>query len=294
MNTAYVDGSVLCAGPVGAHRVAYREWGGWRDRTASDSSPPPVLVCVHGLTRNGLDFDTLGAALGGEFRVICPDLPGRGSSDWLSDPSYYRLETYVADMLELLRQLGVQHVHWLGTSLGGLVGMLLASLPDSPVVRLVLNDIGPRIERVALQRIAGYVGQTRVFSDIHEAERYVRLVSAPFGALSDADWQHLTQVVLRPRREGGFEFNYDPAIAEAFRRVTAASDFDLWPFYRRIRCPTLVMRGELSDLLSRESAAEMAACGPHARVVEIAGVGHAPMFLDPAQIALVRGFFQAR
>ena len=290
METAYVDRTVLCSALVGAHRVAYRAWGDWSSAPGDGAKAPPVLVCLHGLTRNGRDFDALGAALGAEFRVICPDLPGRGRSDWLPDAASYRIEQYVADMLSLLSSLGVRRVNWLGTSLGGLVGLVLASLPDSPVERLVLNDIGPGIEPAAMQRIASYVGRTLHFADEQEAERYVRLVSGPFGQLSDADWQHLTRVVLRPRPKGGFEFNYDPAIAEAFRRVTADTDFDLWPYYRRITCPTLVVRGESSDLLSRETAAAMATCGPHPRVVEIAGVGHAPMFLDAGQIALVRDF----
>lgn len=287
MDTPHVDRSVLCASPGGLHRVAYREWGG-----GEGARDKPALVCLHGLTRNGRDFDALGAALGDEFRVVCPDLPGRGRSDWLADADSYGLGQYVADMVTLIARLDVERVCWLGTSLGGLVGMLLAGLPETPIERLLLNDIGPRLEAAALRRIGDYLGRAPSFADEAEAERYVRRVSAPFGALADADWQHLTRVVLRRTLDGGYELNFDPAIAESFRRAASTGEIDLWPCYEQIVCPTLLVRGAESDLLSRTTVRRMAACGPRPKCVEIAGVGHAPTFIAPEQIALARAFFR--
>ena len=296
MDTPYVDRSVLCASPGGLHRVAYREWGGRGVRGDEHGRDKPVLLCLHGLTRNGRDFDALGAALGGEFRVVCPDLPGRGRSDWLPDPGGYGLEQYVSDMMTLIARLDVERVGWLGTSLGGLVGMCLAGHPEAPIERLLLNDIGPRLEAAALRRIGDYLGRAPAFADEAEAERYVRRVSAPFGTLSDADWRHLTQVVLRRTLDGGYELNFDPAIAESFRRATdgGGSDLDLWSSYEKIVCPTLLVRGAESDLLSRATVRRMAACGPRPQCIEIAGVGHAPMFIVPEQIALAHDFFRPR
>ena len=279
----YVDRTVQCASPVGLHRMAYREWG------AADN--PRVLICVHGLTRNGQDFDPLASALASEFRVICPDIVGRGRSEWLPSASLYGIPQYVADMVTLIARLDVECVSWLGTSLGGLVGMALASLDGSPVSRLLLNDLGPRIEAVALRRIADYLGRAPRFASEEEAERYIRQVGTPYGSLSSAQWRHLTRVVLRRVADGGFELNFDPAIAESFRLAIAGGDIDLWPVYERIRCPTLLVRGELSDLLSRETAQAMAERGPRPRVIEVPRVGHAPMFLDEAQIAIARDFF---
>ena len=279
----YVDRTVQCASPVGLHRMAYREWG------AADN--PRVLICVHGLTRNGQDFDPLASALASEFRVICPDIVGRGRSEWLPSASLYGIPQYVADMVTLIARLDVECVSWLGTSLGGLVGMALASLDGSPVSRLLLNDLGPRIEAVALRRIADYLGRAPRFASEEDAERYIRQVGAPYGSLSGAQWRHLTRVVLRRVADGGFELNFDPAIAESFRLAIAGGDIDLWPVYERIRCPTLLVRGELSDLLSRETAQAMAERGPRPRVIEVPRVGHAPMFLDEAQIAIARDFF---
>ena len=195
--------------------------------------------------------------------------------------------------MTLIARLDVERVCWLGTSLGGLVGMALAGLPGSPIERLLLNDVGPRLEAEALRRIGSYLGRAPRFADFAEAERYVRLVGAPFGALPDADWRHLTEVVLRPLPEGGYALNFDPAIVESFRRAASSDALDLWACFERMTCPTLLVRGASSDLLSRATASEMAARGPRPRVVEIAGVGHAPMFLDAQQIALARDFFRA-
>lgn len=274
--------TVQCLGPHGLHRMAYRQWG--------DPGNERVLVCVHGLSRNGRDFDFLARALCDRYRVICPDVPGRGKSDWLPVKDDYALPTYVNDMVTLIARLNVEEVHWVGTSMGGLIGMTLASLPGSPVTRLVLNDVGPVITAVSLKRLAEYLGRAPVFASMDEAEAYIRTISAPFGRLSDAQWRHLTKNVVRPGKDGGYELHYDPGIAEPFRKAMSEEDVSMWPVYDAVRCPTLLMRGEESDLLTAATAAEMAQRGPRARVVEIPGVGHAPMFLDETQAGIVRSF----
>jgi pimeloyl-ACP methyl ester carboxylesterase len=273
---------VRCASPKGLHRIAYHEWG--------DPQNGRVLICVHGLTRCARDFDALAGALREYYRVVCPDIAGRGDSDWLADPMLYQLPQYVADVVTLIARLDVESVHWVGTSMGGLIGMALASMQQSPVARLVVNDAGPVIARASLERIATYLGGAPVFPSLEAAEQYVRAVSAPFGPHSDAQWRFLTEVVLRPAGGGGYRMHYDPAIAQPFRATMPEKDLELWPLWDAIRCPTLVVRGEQSDLLTRETCAQMAERGPKARVVEIPGIGHAPTLMHEEQIAVVRGF----
>lgn len=182
--------SVQCASPSGLHRMAYTEWG--------DPANPQVLVCVHGLSRNGRDFDDLARAMTDSHRVVCPDIVGRGRSDWLRDPSGYGVPQYVTDMMVLIARLDVETVQWLGTSMGGLIGMVLASLPGTPVSRLLLNDVGPAISSESIRRIGEYIGRAPRFAGLEEAERYIRAVSAPFGALSDTQWRALTESSVRP------------------------------------------------------------------------------------------------
>lgn len=278
---------VLCAGSKGLHRMRYTEWG--------DPSNPRVLVCVHGLTRNGRDFDALAAAMSAHYRVVCPDIAGRGRSDWLADPAGYGIPQYVADMMVLLARLDVPAVHWFGTSMGGLIGMAIASQKNSPISRLFLNDVGPLITADSLRRIGEYVGKAPHFADYAAAEQYIRIVSAPFGSLSDEQWRHLTESSIRQEADGKWTMVYDPAIGEPFRAASLAhQDIDLWPIYDAIRCPTLVTRGAQSDLLTPETHAEMAKRGPRALLREIPDVGHAPMFLDEAQVAVVKEFLLAK
>lgn len=278
--------TVQCLSPAGLHRMAYTEWG--------DPYNPKVLVCVHGLTRCGRDFDFLAESLAGEYRVVCPDVVGRGKSDWLKFKALYGIPQYAADMVTLLARLDVAAVHWLGTSMGGLIGMALAAQENTPITRLVLNDVGPSITAVSLQRIGDYLGQAPRFDNVAQAEAFVRFISAPFGHLSDLQWRHLTTHVVRTAADGKIEFCYDPGIAEPFRQDQGdGQDIDLWPLYDAISCPTLVMRGALSDLLLPETVAQMANRGPHALTVEIPGVGHAPMLLDEAQVSVVRDFLLA-
>lgn len=275
---------VQCMGPHGLHHMAYAEWG--------DPDNPAVLICVHGLTRNGRDFDFLARALAERYRVVCPDVAGRGLSDWLAVKDDYAIPTYAADMVTLIARLGVERVHWVGTSMGGLIGMLLASLPGTPVTRLVLNDVGPVVTAASIARIAEYVGQDPVFADLAAAEAYIRAVSLPFGALSDEEWRHLTVHSVKPA-EGGCQFRYDPGVAEPFRKSPLVEDVSLWDLYDRIGCPTLVLRGAESDLLLADTVAEMGRRGPRAGVVEVPAVGHAPMLMNPSQIRLVADFLLA-
>jgi len=274
--------SLQCASARGLHRIAYLEWGDPRNRD--------VLLCVHGLTRSAHDFDELARALASHFRIACPDLAGRGDSDRLSDPALYNVPQYVADMVTLIARLDTESVNWLGTSVGGLIGMALAAQAGTPVKRLILNDVGPVISRVALERIGSYVGNAPVFASLEEAERYVRSISVPFGPHSEAQWRFLTENWVRKEADGRWRPRYDPRIAEPYRASMPEKDLELWSIYDAIRCPTLVIRGAQSDLLSRATTAEMARRGPKAKVTEIPGVGHAPTLLSAEQIGVVRDF----
>ena len=272
---------LACLGPHGFHELAYTEWG--------DPDHEHVVVCVHGLTRNGRDFDPLASRLAARCRVLCPDVAGRGHSEWLQDKADYGYPTYLADMAALVARSGARQVDWVGTSMGGLIGTFLAATPGTPIRRMVVNDVGPFIPRAALERIAAYVGTDPRFADLAEAEAYLRRVHAPFGPLSDAQWHHLATHGTRPRSEGGFGLAYDPGIAEAFRGGVA--DVDLWPVWDRVGCEVLVVRGAESDLLDAATARRMVeALGARARLVEFAGIGHAPAFMAEDQIAAVESF----
>jgi pimeloyl-ACP methyl ester carboxylesterase len=274
---------VHCLGSTGAHRMSCVEWG--------DTSNPRVLVCVHGLTRNARDFDDLAQALSAHYRVICPDIVGRGESDWLAEKLAYTIPNYVMDIVQMLHHFGIKEVDWLGTSMGGLIGMGLAAQPKSPIRRLVLNDVGPVITAVSLQRIGAYVGRAPEFPSFDAAEQFIRGVSADFGDLTDAQWRHLTQYSVK--QEGaGWKMRYDPGIGDAFRAGPMA-DVAIWPIYDAIHCPTLVIRGARSDLLLAETVQEMTRRGPRAKAVEIPNVGHAPMLMDAGQIDIVRNFLLA-
>lgn len=293
---------VQCLSPRGRHRVAYWEWG------AADH--PHVVVCVHGLTRQGRDFDTLARDLAPHCRVICPDVAGRGHSDRLADPLLYGVPTYVADMVTLLARLGVPQVDWVGTSMGGLIGLGVASLPGPdaahtrdglpppPLVRrLVLNDVGPTIEPAALQRIGGYVGRPARWPTVQAAADALWELSRGFGPHTPAQWLALTRPQLVAAPEGGFMSHYDPGIALPFKAVTpelaAAGEAALWAAYDRLSCPTLLLRGAESDLLSDATAQAMTQRGPRARRVDFAGVGHAPTLVAEEQRAVVRDFLLA-
>lgn len=272
---------VQCISPSGLHRMAYYEWG------AADN--PRVLLCVHGLTRSGRDFATLAAALADDYRVVCPDVVGRGRSDWLADKAGYHIQQYLADMVTLIARLDVEEVSWLGTSMGGLIGMVFAAQQGTPIKRLLLNDAGPLVTAVSLERIGEYLGRDPRFDSIAAAEQFVRQVSAPFGPHTDAQWRVLTENVVRQAADGMIEFCYDPGIAQSYQDMAGKQvDIELWPFWDMIQCPTLVLRGAQSDLLRADTVREMAVRGPRAQCVEFAGVGHAPTLMQPDQIAAVK------
>ena len=280
---------VQCLAPEGLHRMAYWEWG--------DAANPKVLVCVHGLSRQGRDFDTFARAMSAEYRVVCPDVVGRGQSDWLKNPASYAIPVYVADMVTLLARLDATEVHWVGTSMGGLIGLGLAALAESPIRRLVLNDVGPAIEVAALARIGTYLGAPAHWKTVDEAADALLAISRSFGPHSREEWLALTRPQLKADGDG-FKPHYDPAIAVPFRAVTpelaAAGEGMLWHAWDSLKCPTLVLRGAESDLLSRATADAMAQRGPRARVHEVDGVGHAPTLVHADQIAVVRDFLLGR
>lgn len=276
---AMTSNSFLGLGPHGFHRIRYTQWG--------DPANDKVLICVHGLTRNARDFDFLAAVLESQYRVICPDVPGRGQSEWLSHKEDYNYPLYMADMAALIARSGAERVDWLGTSMGGLIGMLLAAQPGSPIRKLIMNDVGPYIPKAGLERIAEYVGKPLRFANLEELERYLRVIAAPFGPLSDDQWRHLAVHSVRQLQSGEYVFAYDPGIAEPFKG-DKLEDIDLWPVWDTVRCPVLVIRGAESDVLARDDAKAMQERGPQAELVEFAGIGHAPTLMTDDQIAVVR------
>ncbi|MYM83914.1 alpha/beta fold hydrolase [Duganella sp. FT50W] len=282
--------SVQCLSLAGLHRMSYKEWG--------DASNPNVLLCVHGVTRVGDDFDTMARALAADYRVIAPDIVGRGRSDWLKNPQLYVIPQYVSDIVTLLARVlpdpESQKVDWFGTSMGGLIGMGLASLPDNPIRKLVLNDIGPTLAPQAMQRIGDYIGQDLRFDSFEAGAQFVRDVSVSFGEHTPEEWRKLAADVLRQDKDGKWGRHYDMGLAAPFRAVTperaAADQAMLWAAYDAIRCPTLLVRGAESDLLSRDTALAMTQRGPKAQLVEIPKVGHAPTFVHDDQIQIAKQF----
>jgi pimeloyl-ACP methyl ester carboxylesterase len=260
---------------AGFHDIAYVEWG--------DNGRAPPVICVHGLTRNGRDFDRLAAALAPDRTVVCPDIVGRGSSTWLADPAGYGYAQYCADMVALIARVGCEAVDWVGTSMGGLIGMMLAAQPNTPIRRLVLNDVGPFVPRQAIRRLADYVGKDPLFPGLDGLQAYLRQVHAPFGALDDAAWMHLALHGHRRLPDGRYGLAYDPAIGRGFE-AAADQDIDLWAIWEKVHCPVLLLRGAESDILPADTARRMAG---RAELVEIAGVGHAPSLMVEAQIAIL-------
>ncbi len=274
-------------GRDGFRRLAYAEWG--------SAKAERTIVCVHGVSRTGRDFDVLAASLAlSGARVVAPDLPGRGRSEWLSSPTHYTDRAYTRAMATLIARLDVDQVDWIGTSLGGHIGMLLAAEVGSPIRRLVLNDFGARVSAVSLRRIGGYLRQDWRFDSIEQAEAHLREIHAPFGALTDAQWHHLAQHSTVATESAGLRFHFDPAIASRFA-VPIMFDVVLWPLWETVACPVLILRGENSDLLSDATVREMQRRGVagragHVQAVHLAGCGHAPALMDTEQIELVRDF----
>ncbi|CAB3784001.1 2-succinyl-6-hydroxy-2, 4-cyclohexadiene-1-carboxylate synthase [Paraburkholderia ultramafica] len=277
---------VQCASAAGLHRVAYTEWG--------DPDNPRVLLCVHGLTRSGRDFDRVAAEFAGTYRVVCPDVVGRGLSSWLANPNFYGIPQYVADMVTLIARLDVETIDWFGTSMGGLIGLGLAGLPETPIRKLLLNDVGPHLEPGAVQRIGDYLGKPARFETLQQGIDYAALLAQTFGPLTPDEWREINTPLLH-EQDGGWSLRYDPRIALPFAAVTEEAtklgEAALWHSLASFQGPVLVVRGEQSDLLSRETVAKMVETGRAVASVEIAGVGHAPAFLAADQIDVARQFF---
>lgn len=280
MRNFYVTGQ----SSAGAHRLHVTDWG--------EADNPHVLICVHGLTRCGRDFDVLAQAMSPHYRVLCPDVVGRGQSGWLDNKADYNVPQYVSDMVRLIARSGAKKVHWVGTSMGGIIGMVLAAQPHSPITRFVINDIGPFIPKASLERIARYMNPVAnpLFDSIDTAVAVVRSVS-PFGPLTDAQWHQLTLPIVKQLPDGKWQFRYDPAIAVPLKAQTVG-DIDLGEFWNKITCPVLVTRGADSDLLLKSTFEQMCA-RPNVRGVEFAATGHAPMFQDDASIEIVKSFLLA-
>lgn len=298
---------VMCANTVGTHRMAYWEWG--------DPDNDQVLLCVHGLTRTGRDFDEIARRLSAHYRVVCPDVVGRGKSDWLINPAGYVVPQYVADMLTLIARLRPARLDWIGTSMGGLIGLglvgaLLMSSTARPdrgrfgldasqtvnIGKIVLNDIGPNLNQDGLGRIADYVGQDLRFDSFSQAVDYVRSVSAGFGEHTQAQWEELTQFVFNQDGQQWVK-HYDLRLAQAMALqnpdMIRASEQILWAAYDSITSPILIVKGEVSDLLSNQAAKEMLARNPHAQLLEIPKVGHAPTFLTSHDVMPIEQFLLA-
>jgi pimeloyl-ACP methyl ester carboxylesterase len=308
----FVQGTLLSLSQAGFHRIAYLDWG--------KHSAAQVVVCVHGLSRNSRDFDFLARDLARDCRVVCPDVVGRGDSEWLADKSDYRFSTYLSDAAALIARItappqplsfgtfrgrrkaaaGPAQIDWIGTSMGGLIGMLLAAKRGSPIRRLVLNDVGPFISWGSLYRLKGYVAGGGSFGSLAEVQTYLRDACAPFGPLTDEQWRHLAAHSAAPADDGRFHLRYDPAIGDTMRvnapdpELPLGPNFlagiDLWSTWAEIGCPTLVLRGAESDVLSRETLSQMQARRPGVEAIEFPGVGHAPALMQADQIAAVREF----
>jgi pimeloyl-ACP methyl ester carboxylesterase len=276
-----IERSLSCLGPHGFHRLNYCEWAG--------AAGAPALLCLHGLTRNAHDFDPLAESLAGKFRVVAADMPGRGKSQWLDHAEDYALPLYLADTVALIARLGVAAVDIVGTSMGGMIGMLLAALPENPIRRLVINDVGPLIAKEGLARTAGYVGLDPGFADLAALEAGLRAIFAGFGPIDDAHWREMARHSARRKPDGNLGLAYDPKIAAAFALAPLA-DIDLWASYDVVKCPTLVLRGGQSDLLRAADAKAMTQRGPRAKLVEFPDCGHAPSLTRPEQIAAITDF----
>ena len=279
---------VQCLDTRGLHRMAYWEWG--------DPANRRVVVCAHGLSRQGRDFDALARSLSDTWRVVSVDVVGRGQSDWLPDPMGYNIPAYVADMVTLLARLDAESVDWVGTSMGGLIGLGLAALPQSPLRRVVLNDVGPTVEPSSLQRIGTYLGLPAHWATVEEAADALWAISQSFGPHTREQWIELTRPQLKPDGDG-FKPHYDPGIAVPFKAITPeiakAGEAMLWQAYDSLRLPVLLLRGADSDLLSHDTAQLMTQRGPKARLLEFAGVGHAPTLQAPDQVAAVSEFLRS-
>ncbi|MGI9352221.1 MAG: alpha/beta fold hydrolase [Rhizobiaceae bacterium] len=266
----------------GFHRVNYLEWGDVDKFHQQDT-----LFCVHGLTRNARDFDYLAGKLCDRYRIVCPDVVGRGDSDHLLSDEAYNYLQYNSDMNTLIARLGVTEVNWVGTSMGGIIGMVLASVAQAPIKRLIINDIGPEVSRDALLSIAEYIGRSDEFDSVKDVENYLREIYREFAPMSDMDWEHMAKYSCKRTEHGTFKMKVDPRVGDAFRDSISYFNVDMWETWEKISCPVLVLRGKNSSFLSEETARKMLECGPATTLVEFDDTGHTPTLRDDEQVGVI-------
>ncbi len=269
--------------PEGFHRVIYYEW--------NDNKAVNTLLCVHGMTRVGRDFDYLAQALQSHYQVVCPDMVGRGKSDRFKVRDSYKIEQYLSDLTALIARLNISSLDWLGTSMGGILGMIMAAQPNTPVRRLILNDVGTQMPEGAVKRILGYAGVKIHFPTQEEAENFLRFIYTPFGITEKEHWHHLFQYSLTDDPEGGYTLNYDPQVVGAAEEKKQL--FELWDLWDKIKCPVLVIQGENSDILTDDIISLMRKRGPQFDLIRIPRCGHAPMLIEQKQIMVVKDWLES-
>lgn len=279
---AYSKQYVLGLGYHGFHRINYLEWG-----KPEHFNKQETLLCVHGLTRNARDFDYFAQKLCNQYRIVCPDVVGRGDSDHLLDDESYNYLQYNADMNVLINRIGDKDLNWIGTSMGGIIGMVLASVSQSPIKRLVVNDIGPEVSRDALLSIAKYIGKSTEFETYAEVENYLREIYPEFAPMTDEDWAQMAKYSCKKTEQGTLKMKVDPRIGDAFRDSISYFNVDMWDIWEKITCPVLVLRGKESTFLSEETAQRMLSCGPKTSVYEFDNTGHTPTLRNDEQVSVI-------
>ncbi len=279
---AYSKQYVLGLGYHGFHRINYLEWG-----KSENFNNQETLLCVHGLTRNARDFDFFAAKMCEKYRVLCPDVVGRGDSDHLLDDESYNYLQYNSDMNVLISRIGDKDLNWVGTSMGGIIGMVLASVAQSPIKKLVVNDIGPEVSRDALMSIAQYIGKSSEFESQKDVENYLREIYPEFAPMTDEDWEHMAKYSCRKTKHGTYKMKVDSRVGDAFRDSISYFSVDMWEIWEKITCPVLVLRGKESSFLSEETAQKMLACGPRTTVVEFENTGHTPTLRNDEQVNVI-------
>jgi len=267
----------------GFHRLFYQEW--------CEKSGAVTLICVHGLTRNSGDFSYLAEQIQNQYRVICPDIVGRGKSDWLKDKNAYQFSQYLADISVLIGRLGVNTIDWLGTSMGGLLGIFLASLPNTPIRKLVINDVGPFVPREALIYISKYAGNDLHFETFEDVVAYFKQLYVDWGDIPEKGWLHMASHSSSKLPDGTFSLAYDPGLMESMKKnPDAITDFDIWPVFEKIQCPILVLRGINSNVLSNDVAQQMKIRGKNVDVVDFPDIGHAPHLMTDEHVSILRAW----
>jgi len=268
----------------GFHRLYYREWG--------NPDSEHTIICVHGVTRISQDFNALAKTLSKKYRVICPDVVGRGFSDWLGNKQNYNFLQYCADMNALIAHLKINKVHWIGTSMGGIIGIILSALQNTPIQSLILNDVGPDLKRVELQRLGKYIGRAPVFETKDELFEYYKEIYQSFGELNTKEWEKMAEYSSF-RESSGYRMHYDPKIGDAFRASYSFFNFDLWKYWDEIECPSLLIRGKESTFFPLKTAEKMISRGADISFIEVEDIGHAPTLRTPYEIKHIQDFFRS-